>query len=160
MRNLRNTKEEFVSGVVERINDGRWGLEEVQYINEHRAKYHLNYEDIGSFLVQAYHYAYSLALEDGVITQLEQARLGEINKFFVSNYLPSNKAERDELKAKILLLTRRFEKSHNLQHQVQAENDMGLENQIKKENEMKEKVSSVYYRRYPTPYPKLTPYTY
>ncbi len=158
MRKLRNTKEEFVAGVHERINDGRWGLEEIQYISEHHTKYHLNYEDIGSFLVQAYYYAYSLALEDGVISQLEQARLGEIRAVVNTNSIPSNRVQREDLKNRILILTRRFEKSHNLQHQYHVEND--LENEAKIEIEMKEKVGSIYYRRFPTPYPKLTPYTY
>jgi hypothetical protein len=39
--------ESFKAQVVERIQDGRWGLEQVQYLNDKKVEYHLSNEDIG-----------------------------------------------------------------------------------------------------------------
>jgi hypothetical protein len=152
MRELRNTKEDFIKGVQARIDDGRWGVEEVEYLNEYRQKYHLNYDDIGLFLVQVYKYTYTMAMEDGVLSQLELDELNQIQQ--LSYTVPKNKFERDALKVKIMTLTKQYEKTNVVQE------SMDLENVYKKENEhrmeLKNKVNNLYYR---TPYPKLTPYT-
>lgn len=160
MRNLKNTKEEFTAGVVERLRDGRWGMEEVEYLNENRQKYNLNYEDIGFFLIETYKYTYAMAMEDGIITPVEQAELNIINQLFMEQ-MPKRRGERELLKAKIFTLTRRFEKTNGMQEQMDMEQAYVLSQEQKLEHdaEMKKKVSSIYYRL-PTPYPKLTPYNY
>lgn len=154
MKNIKNTKEEFIHGVTERLRDGRWGLEEIEFLNENRKKYSLTCDEIGFFLVETYRYTYAMAMEDGVVTQLEQDELSAINKLYLE-HSPNKKSDREILKAKIFVLTRRFEKANQMQEDMDKENTL-----INKKKEIKENISSVYYKKYPTPYPKLTPYTY
>ena len=154
MRNLKNTKEEFINGVADRLRDGRWGLDEIEFLNENRKRYSITCDEIGFFLVEAYRYTYAMAMEDGVVTPLEQEELSVINKLYMEN-LPHKRADREILKAKIFVLTRRFEKTNQIQEQMEK-----AQNLINRQEEIKSEVSSVYYRKLPTPYPKLTPYTY
>ncbi|NCP98407.1 hypothetical protein GW796_00840 [archaeon] len=152
MRPLRNKKEDFIIGVVDRLKDGRWGVNEIDYLNENHSRYHLNYEDIGMLLVYAYKYAYTMAMEDGVVTQLEQDQLNQINLMYNYSYLPKSRYEREALKVKILVLTRQYEKTNTVQESII------LEDHYKQENEIKNEVKSIYYKsRYPRP--KLTPYS-
>jgi len=152
MRPLRNKKEDFIIGVVDRLKDGRWGVNEIDYLNENHSRYHLNYEDIGMLLVYAYKYAYTMAMEDGVVTQLEQDQLNQINLMYNYSYLPKSRYEREALKVKILVLTRQYEKTNTVQENII------LEDHYKQENEIKNEVKSIYYKsRYPRP--KLTPYS-
>lgn len=160
MRNLRNTKEDFVKGVMERFDSGKWGLKELEYLNDNHTRYHLTYEDIGNFVLHLYQYVYTMAMEDGVITELEQDQLIEIRNLAIAP-APKNRFEIDRLKVKALTLINRIEKANALQENVVLENDLAQDLAVKQEKEMiQEEVKRVYYRNYPTPYPKLTPYTY
>lgn len=163
MRNERHTKEDFLAGVKNRINNGSWGLEELNYLNDYHAKYHLNYEDIGDLLDNAFKYAYQLALEDGIMNQLESDQLGEIQKLSMAP-IPQNRMQREALKHHIMFLMNKIEFNHALQEQAQLQEDLAPEPVPVKKPEpvpevepVKHRVNSVYHR---TPRPKLTPYSY
>ena len=117
MRNERNTKEVFLAGIKERIKDGRWGLDEVEYLQENHPKYHLNYDDIGTLLMDAYQYTYYLALEDGVVDELELDQLTQIKKLTMSP-IPQNKAQREDLKFQIRFLVRKIEELNFVHEQT------------------------------------------
>jgi len=153
MRNERHSKLDFLSGVTERVKDGRWGLDEVEYLYENHSKYHLNYEDIGNMLNELFQYTYHLALEDGVMNEMEIDQLTQVQKLAMAP-IPQNKMEREALKHQIRSLVKKIEVSHHLQEQVQLE--AHIEEKLEEVKEpIKERVNSVYYR---TPRPKLTPY--
>lgn len=158
MRNERHTKEDFLNGVKNRIKNGSWGLEELNYLQDNHPKYHLNYEDIGNLLNDAFQYTYQLALEDGVMNQLEADQLAQIQKLAMAP-IPQNRMQRDALKHQIMFLVNRIEFTHALQERAQL--DATIEEQVEvppptpQKEPVKERVNSVYYK---TPRPKLTPY--
>jgi hypothetical protein len=155
MRSERNTKEEFLGGVQDRIKNGHWGLDEIEYLLENHSKYHLNYDDIGVLLNDVYKYTYYMALEDGVMDQLEVDQLTQINKLIMAP-VPQNKAQREELKFQIRFMARKIEQVHAIHEKVLEQEHAQYEPQPEPEP-MKERVNKVYYK---SPRPKLTPYTY
>lgn len=155
MRIDRNTKEDFLAGVTARIENGSWGLDEVEYLQENHSKYHLNYDDIGTLLQAVYTYTYGMAMEDGIVNQLENDELAQIQKLRLAP-APQNKVQRDNLKLQIMFLVKRFEIVNSLQEKVQLENQIIQEKALEPEP-VKERVNSLYYKY---PKPKLTPYTY
>lgn len=142
----KNTKEVFLAEIINRIDSGEWGLEEVSYLEKHDERYNLRMEDIGLFLVQVYKYTFALAMEDGIITQEEQEELNEINKAY-NSFLPKNRFERDLLKNKVMRLVKQYEK----QNIIQETNT--IEEAYKKEAKAKENVKKAYPK--PTPYDNL-----
>ncbi len=169
MRKLRNTKEDFMEKVLEKVKSNEWGLEELEYLNQNHSNYHLKCEDIGFLLLQAYRHSYQMAIEDGVVTDAEQKVLSDINVMFMQ-HIPTSKSERDFVKAKIFALTRSFDKGYKPKEQLnqvpeQANTNTNTVTKIEAadnemENEIKEKLATAYYRTPRYPYPKLTPYTY
>jgi hypothetical protein len=100
-----------------------------------------------------------LALEDGIMNQLEVDQIAQIQKLTMAP-IPQNKMQREALKHQILFLRNKIDFAHVLQEQEQ------LKEQIEPEptpvpkpevESVKEKINKVYYK---TPRPKLTPYTY
>jgi len=161
MRRLRNSKEDFVNSILEKIDNGELGLNEIEYLNENHLKYHLTYEDISNFLLHLYEYVYTMAMEDGIITELEQKQLAEIKNFPI-HPMPKNRFERDLLKTKILTLVKRIEKTNSAQEEIELENDLAEEMTLKQKysENTKEKINKLYYKNYLTPYPKLKPFAY
>lgn len=175
MRKLRNTKEAFMEKVLEKVKSNEWGLEELEYLNENHSNYQLKCEDIGFLLLQAYRYSYQLAIEDGVVTPDEQKVLSDINVMFMQ-HIPTSRQERDLVKAKIFALTKSFDRGYKPKEQANLTTEPAnlttepansntlakveaADNEMEQSLGMKEKISTAYYRL-PTPYPKLTPYTY
>jgi hypothetical protein len=161
MRRERHTKEDFLTGVQERVKTHVWGLDEINYLHENHSKYHLNYEDIGNLLNDVFIHTYQLALEDGVMNQLEVDQIAQIQKLAMAP-IPQNKMQRDALKHQILFLRNKIDFAHVLQEQEQLKeklnHELTPEPEFKPEIEsVKEKINRVYYK---TPRPKLTPYTY
>lgn len=140
--------EQFKMQVVERIKDGRWGLEQVQHLNDNKLQYHLTNEDIGMFLMHTYNYTYYMAMEDGIMTELEERQLAQIKSYY--NYLnpPKNRYEIENIKTKIANLTKKFEKTNAVSEEM---------DQQARAQEIQQEVKNVYRTpRYTRP--KLTPY--
>lgn len=120
MRIDRNTKEDFLKGIKQRINDGSWGLDELSYLLDNNMKYHLNYEDIGVLLKDAFIYTYALAMEDGVLNELENDQLANFQRLAMEP-VPKNRAQRQDIRNQIIFLTRRFELTHGIQENLQQQ---------------------------------------
>lgn len=142
MEYIKNNKKDFIVGVNQRINNGKWGIEEISFLNENRLKYDLSFEDIGMMLVNIYKYTYTMAIEDGFISQLELDQLSQIQ--ILSYTLPKNQLELEQLRVKINLLNTQYEKTNYVQEQMDLKSKYNIEN----------KINSIYYSKYP----KLTPY--
>ncbi len=152
-RNLKmkelTPKQKFIDEISKKIENGDWGLEEIEHLEENKIKYHLNYEDIGLFLMVAYDYVYNLAIENGEISGLEMNNLIAFKKAMVG-VMPKNKEQRMALKFQINQLVKKFEKEHSFENNLESEN---------KQEVIKKKVKSLYYLPSWLRKPKFTPYS-
>lgn len=157
--------QQFMENVSACFRSGRWNLEHIEYLNENRLKYHLSHEDIGLFLMQHYQYTYTMAMEDGVINELENQNLIQIKSLYNHLNPPKNRYEIQNIKNKINHLTRRYEVTNGVQEQmhINEENidfvEQKEEAEFNAKYNLQEEVKNTYHKRnirYPVP--KLTPY--
>jgi len=145
----------FNQEVAKRIHKGKWGLEEINYLQANKHKYHLGYEDIVYYLQELYRYTYALAMQDGVVTPQERVRLTNIKTHLQSAHKPQNRFELEQLKHRIEAAQIHYFRNHedeyfNFSHRYASEDD------LKEEVQNAHRIHNVPRPRYPRP--KLTPY--
>ena len=152
LENNFNSKEYFNHLALERINTGKWGLQQIEYLHQHQNDYGLKAEDINLYILHIYRYTYNLAMADGNINREEMVYLQNIKALYNHYNPPQGVAAVIALKQHINAISKNFVHNH-----VQELNDERLVE--KHEQELKEEAEKVYKKPLPKyPRPKLTPY--
>lgn len=117
--NLTPQKIEFLKLLVaERIEDGRFGLDEILYLDKNQEKFGLNESDIYIFAQQVYKETFNLAMEDGILSKEESIELQKIKDLIVSN-APANKPNLEFLKNNIAFLRNTLK--NKIEHHTEPE---------------------------------------
>lgn len=154
--NLENTmspKEYFNHLALERINSGQWGLQQVEYLQQNRKEYNLDFNDINLYILHVYRYTYNMAMQDGYINEEEQDYLQHIKLLYNHHNPPRNAAAVAAIKTHITAIAKNFISNHNTDAIEEAE-------RLRKEEQMRQEAANVYKKPVPRhPTPKLTPYS-
>jgi hypothetical protein len=151
---ILNKREQFNDEVLERINNGSWGLKHIEYLHTHQNNYNLSHEDINLYILHVYRYTYNMAMTDGILQVEEVAYLNNIKKLYNHYNPPKNTYEVLEMRNHINALTKNFRHNQTIKHNNDVEHmqeeDLNLQNESDK----------VYKKPLPKyPRPKLTPYS-
>jgi len=146
----------FNQEVAKKIHTGEWGLNEINFLQENKQKYHLTHANISYYLQELYRYTYTLAMQDGLISQSEQHLLSLIRTHLSSPHMPTNRFGLEHLKLRI-----ETAQTHCLKHRPDYQEQ--FQHKYEHENQMQQEITSTY-NNSPTPKygyarPKLTPYS-
>lgn len=153
IENNLTKKEYFNHLALERINSGKWGLQQVEYLHQNKNEYGLTAEDLNLYILHVYRYTYNLAMSDGHLDREEIVYLQNIKSLYNHYNPPQNIAAVIAIKQRIQAITKNFVHNH-----IQNIND---ERFIEAhEKELKQEAENVYKKPAPKyPRPKLTPYS-
>lgn len=127
--NLTPQKIEFLKLLVtERIEDGRFGLDEIVYLDKNKEKFGLNEGDIYIFAQQVYKETFNLAMEDGILSKEESIELQKIKDLIVSN-APTNKPNLEFLKNNIAFLRNTLK--NKIEHHTEPEIEKSFKQVLK-----------------------------
>lgn len=143
-----NKKQVFINEIKKNISNNKWGLKEVEILENNHVKFHLNYDDIGGLLAYTYKHAYNLFYEDGVLSPIEHINLKKLDDLVINNYYPQNRFQRDEMKMQIRLLINTFQKNNIREEQLDFQQDL-------EEEQVRKNFKKIFYWTRP----KLTPYS-
>lgn len=130
------------------INEGAFGLSEIEYLQEHRVEQQLSYSDIVSLLLELHNYAYDLAMEDGVINRQEAQYLHNIGNQFINLKSHMNRYTMIKLKNQIRTITKKHEEFCD--HEKQLNNSDTYDKALDKKYKVKSPFKNPFAR--PSPY--------
>lgn len=148
-----STKEIFNDEVLERINNGTWGLKNIKFLQVHKEDYNLTYEDINLYILHIYRYTYNMAMLDGELQPDEIVYLNNIKRLYNHNNPPKNFQDVKAMKSHINALTQNFKHNQTIKNTNNSKYD------LEEEHKLEEESNKVYKKPLPKyPRPKLTPY--